>query len=142
MKRILFLITVLTIFGGAVKAQSADEKVIAANCKLLNQALITRDKALLERLVATKLSYGHSNGDVEDKTTFVKNVVDKKPIYVTINIPSQTINIADNNAIVRQTQELKVIKEDKETDLKIGNLLIWQKQGKAWKLLVKQGFKL
>lgn len=142
MKKALFLLMMLTAFGTIVKAQSVDEKAVAVNCKLLSQGLITRNKALLERLTATKLSYGHSNGDVEDKATFVKNVLDKKPIYVVINIPNQTIQIAGNNAVVRQIQELKVIKEGKESDLKIGNLLVWQKQGKAWKLLVKQGFKL
>lgn len=126
----------------AAKAQSADEKSVAANCKLLNQGLITRNKKLLENLATDELSYCHSNGDVENKTAFVKNVMDKKVIYEAINIPQQTIQIAGNNAIVRQTQELKVIKAGKKIDLKIGNLLIWQKQGKTWKLLAKQGYKL
>ena len=130
------------MFNTAAKAQSADEKAVAANCKLLNQGLITRNKKLLESLAANGLNYGHSNGDVENKAVFVKNVMDKKVIYVSINVPNQTIQIDGNNAIVRQTQELKVIKAGKQTDLKIGNLLIWHKEGKNWKLLVKQGYKL
>ncbi len=142
MRKILFLMITLAISGAAVKAQSADEKAVAANCKLLSQGLITRNKKLLENLASTDLSYGHSSGDVEDKTTFVKNVMDKKVIYVAINVPVQTIKMAGDNAIVRQTQQLKLIKAGKPTDLKIGNMLIWHKQGKDWKLLAKQGFKL
>jgi len=132
----------LAAFGKAAKAQSADEKAVAANCKLLNQGLISRNKQLLEGLAANGLSYGHSNGDVETKAVFVKNVIDKKVTYVAINIPKQTINIVGDNAIVRQIQELKLIKDGKKVDLKIGNMLIWHKEAKAWKLLAKQGYKL
>lgn len=78
MKKVLFLLMMLTAFGTIVKAQSVDEKAVAVNCKLLSQGLITRNKALLERLTATKLSYGHSNGDVEDKATFVKKCFRQK----------------------------------------------------------------
>ena len=132
----------MAVFGTAAKAQSADENAVASNCKLLNQGLISRNKHLLESLAANGLSYGHSNGDVETKAVFVKNVMNKKVTYVAINIPNQTISIVGDNAIVRQVQELKLIKDGKKTDLKIGNLLIWHKEAKTWKLVAKQGYKL
>jgi hypothetical protein len=142
MKKILYLFSLLLILSVTVKAQSADEKAVAAKCLLLSKGLITRDSKLLKSLTSSKLSYGHSNGNVEDQAAFIKAVVDKTTIYQAINIPKQEISVVNTIAIVRQVQELKLLKDTVKSDLKIGNLLIWQKTSGAWKLLVKQGFKL
>ena len=49
--------------------------------------------------------------------------------------------IAGPNAISRFTLTGELESEGKVTHIAIGVLMVWQKQGNAWKLLARQGFK-
>ena len=142
MKKILYLITLLVTVTITLKAQTADEKAVAEAGKQLNQGLITRNIKLLENLTAPELSYGHSNGNIENRTAFLKAVSAGNVRYVSINASKQTIQVTGDNAITRHVQDLKLVKDGKPTDLIIGNLLVWHKYNGKWKLVAKQGFKL
>ena len=55
-------------------AQSADEKAVADAVENMRKVMLAPDKAALENLAADELSYGHSNGLIEDKAAFVENL--------------------------------------------------------------------
>lgn len=141
-RRVFYLFTLLLMLGTAAKAQSADEKAIAEAGKQLNQGLITRNTKLLEMLVAPELSYGHSNGNIEDRAAFIKAIFDGHIHYISIAVSKQVIHVTGDNAVTRHIQDLKLIKDGKPTNLKIGNVLVWHKYNGKWKLTVKQGYKL
>ena len=142
MKKIVCLFTLLVALNITVKAQTADEKAVAKAGVQLNQGLINRDIKLLTNLVAAELSYGHSNGNIEDKKAFLNAVATGPVKYISIDISKQTIKVNGNNAITRHIQDLKLVNDGKPTDLNIGNLLVWHKYNGKWKLVAKQGFKL
>lgn len=142
MKKILYLFTLLLALTITVQAQTADEKAVAEAGSQLNQGLINRDIKLLDDLVAPELSYGHSSGNIETKTTFLE-AVSKGPVrYLAINLTNQTIQVNGDNAITRHTQDLDLVNNGTPSKLKIGNMLVWHKYNGKWKLVAKQGFKL
>jgi len=122
-------------------AQSTDEKEVADRVENLRKAMIAADKAVLIKLTAEELSYGHSSGLVEDKAAFVDALVKGKSAFKSIILTDQTIKIAGDVAIVRHhfTGETNNNNVPGKIDLFV--LLIWQKQNSEWKLLARQAVK-
>jgi hypothetical protein len=125
----------------AAKAQSQN-KDIESSIDALNKAMISQDKTILENLTAEELSYGHSTGAVENKSEFEKNVLNGTVKFSSIENTNQQIGLADNVAIVRCVSAIKGTNNGAVLDIRIGILMIWQKQGANWKLLARQGYKL
>src|SRR5438270_498759 len=101
-KHFIYLI-MLTGIANTSMAQSKDESAVAAAVESLKKAMIDADKAGLQKLTAEQLSYGHSSGKVEDKPTFIENIVSGKSDFVTIDLTNQTIAVSGDAAIVRHT---------------------------------------
>lgn len=124
-----------------INAQSW-KKDVESSVDALNKAMISQDKQVLEKLTMEELSYGHSTGVVENKSTFVKNVLSGTVKFLQIDNGDQTEDLAGDNAIVRTICSIKGTRDGAPLDLKIGILMIWKKTGSDWKLLARQGYKL
>ena len=144
MKKIAYslLVSFLFILYGNAQVPSADEKQVAEAVETFKKALISADKNLLTSITADELSYGHSSGKVEDKAAFINGVLTDPIRFNEINLQEQTIKIAGNTAIVRHIFDSKVTNNGSPGEIKIRNLLIWQKQNKKWKLLARQAFRM
>lgn len=142
MRKIITLVILVSSLTTTIKAQSSDEKAVAAIVETFRQAMINGNTSELERLTASELSYGHSSGVIEDKTAFVESLATGKSDFVTINLTDQTIKIANDVALVRHKLFGEINDGNKANTVKLGVLLIWQKQKGEWKLLARQAFKL
>ena len=142
MKMILSLLLFCLVSTTILLAQTADEKAVAAAVEKFRKAMIAADKATLESMSANELSYGHSNGLIEDKAAFVDQFVTGKSVFLTINLSDQTIQIANDAAIVRHrlTGDTNNNKVPGKVDLVV--LTVWQKQKGEWKLLARQAAKI
>ena len=138
----LFIFTMGLTFFSYAQSSSADEKQVAEAIETFRKAMISADKNLLESITAPELSYGHSSGKVEDKAAFVNGVINDPIRFNEINLQEQTIKIAGNTAIVRHIFDSKVTNNGSPGEIKIRNLLIWQKQNNKWKLLARQAFRM
>jgi ketosteroid isomerase-like protein len=118
------------------------KKDIESAINALNKATISQDGPTLEKLTATDLSYGHSTGLVENKTAYLKNILSGSTKFLQIDNADQTINLSGNIIIVRNICSIKGTKDGAPLDIKIGVLMIWNKEGADWKLLARQGYKL
>ena len=126
----------------SASAQSTDEQEVAAAVENLRKAMIDADKSALENLAAEEISYGHSNGLVQDKAAFVEAIASGKNVFKTIHLSGQTIRVAGNTALVRHTFDAEVVNNGTSGAAHIGVLLVWQKQKGKWKLLARQAVKL
>lgn len=140
-KRFIYLI-VLTGVMNVAMAQNKEEAAVTAAVENLRKAMVDGDKAGLQNITADQLSYGHSSGKVEDKTTFVDNIVTGKSDFVTIDLTNQTIAVSGDAAIVRHTLSATTNDGGKPGSVKLNILLIWQKQKGQWKLLARQAVKV
>ena len=138
--RLSWLLACLLSFSIA-NAQSGIKEV-EASVNNLNAAMISKDKSTLDKLTADELSYGHSTGVVQDKSSFMNDILSGPTTFMKIEASGQTINLAEDIAIVRNTSSISGTSKGAPLDLKIGVLMIWKKQAGNWKLLARQGFKL
>src|SRR6201986_5245460 len=101
--KIMFLSVLLALATAPVFAQSKDEQSVGAAVESLRKALIDPDKATLDALVTDDLTYGHSNGNLQDKATFEEALLNKSSDFVTIDLSQQTIKVDGATAWVRHT---------------------------------------
>jgi hypothetical protein len=141
MKIILNLFFFILILNFSTYAQSKDEKEVASAVENLKTAMIEGNKQKLERIVSNELSYGHSNGMIEDKDAFVETLASGKADFQTMDITDQKITISGNTALVRHNFTARIKEGETINNANLGILLVWQKQQGQWKLLARQAFK-
>ena len=141
MKKVLQIIIFSLTFSTVVIAQSKDEKEVADAVTKLNEALADADSIALYNLTADELSYGHSTNKLQNKTQFIDDVIHGAD-FLNIDATDQTITIAGNNAIVRHIFSARLVNNGTQNDVRIGVLMVWQKQKGKWKLLARRGYKI
>ncbi len=141
MKRSLILF-VFILINSLLSAQSKEEKAVADCVESLRQAMVSADGNTLDELTAEKLSYGHSNGLIEDKKEYIRKITSGENVYVKLNHSNQSVSISGDAAIVRLQFQAETIADGKPGASKLYVLMVWQKQGKKWKLLARQGVKI
>ena len=123
-------------------AQAADEAAVAQSIETLRQGIVQQDKAKLDQVCASQISYGHSDGRSETKEQFIHGVMNRKPTQKSLTFPEMKVSVVGNNAIARHIYLGESELDGKVTNTRIGALQVWQKQDSGWKLLARQGFKL
>jgi len=140
MKTLLLL--VLCTCSLMLRAQTADQKAVAAAVETMRKAMLDGDKATLEKIAADALTYGHSSGKMEDKAAFVDALVTRKSDFKKIELLDQVITVSGDVALVRHKLTGETNDNGKLSPVNIGVLLVWQKLGGQWKLIGRQAFKL
>ncbi len=131
------LFFLITSYGSS---QSAEEQSVATAVENLRKAMVSADKTPLSNLTSTDLSYGHSNGTLENKAAFIEVIMSGKNDYSSIEISDQTIKIIGNTAVVRH--KFVSVMEGSTNLTNLGVLQVWQKKKGKWELLARQAFKL
>lgn len=143
------MMSLVTVLAGGVMAQGGmpveqgkDEKAVSAAVEALRKAMVDPDKAALEKLTMPQLSYGHSNGMVQNQTVFIEALTSKQSDFVNINLSEQSITVVDRTAIVRHILSADTNDGGKPGHVNLSILLIWQKQKGEWRLLARQAVKV
>lgn len=141
---LLYFAVVLVSFSGWTQNKSAnkEETEVAARVESLRQALIDADANKLKDLTSGDLSYGHSSGVVQNQSIFIEKLINGESDFVSIEFQNQTIEIIGDVAIVRHNLAAHTKDSGMDKDIKIGNMLVWQKQKSKWVLIARQAFKL
>lgn len=142
MRKLLLIIIALITIHTATMAQSPSEKEVLAVVETMRKAMMSADKAALEKIASDDLSYGHSSGLIEDKATFVHSIVSGKFGFVKIAFPDLSVKVYDNTAVVRHKITGDTLNDGKPATVNIGVLLILLKQKGEWKLVARQAYKL
>lgn len=143
MKKIYFLILTLLTMNINGNSQSNEDQQVAGAVETLKKAIVDADRAQLDAIAADDLVYGHSSGRVQSKAEFIEEIATKNPIdYLSVSLTDQTIKVSGNMAIVRHIYSSEIINNGAPGSLKIGNMLVFQKQNGKWRLLARQAYKL
>ena len=119
-----------------------EENDVAAAVERLRAAMLSGKAADLSAVAADNLIYVHSDGLIETKAEFVETIVSGRSVFVTIDLSDQQIKVTGDTAIVRHILEAKTNNNGVPGFVKIGILLVWQKQNGEWKLLGRQAQKV
>lgn len=142
MKKV-FLIAALFLAGLTTFAQSADEKAVSESVEKLRKAIVDADEATLSKLTSPLLTYGHSNGLLEDKKEFIRAITSGESHFTKIDLSDQTVTISGDVAIVRHKLMGDTHNKGKDpAQVRLGVMYAWQKVKGNWLLVGRQAFKL
>jgi ketosteroid isomerase-like protein len=141
MKKMIYLIFALLVFNTA-QAQSKDSVQVVKAVNHLADLMVNPDKAALEALVSDRVSYGHSGGKLEGRTSFIESLTSGSSDFVKINLTDQSIQLFGKTAIVRNKLFASTNDGGKPGEVKLALILVWQKQQKTWQLIARQAVKL
>ena len=120
--------------------QTGKEGAVSAAVEALRKAMISGDKAELEKLAAAELSYGHSSGRIEDKAEFIAALVSGTSGFSAIELSDQTVNVIDQIALVRHVFNGK--RKADGSNMKLAILTVWMQRQGDWRLIARQAAKL
>lgn len=125
-----------------VTAQDKNREDVEKAVIQLKDAMLSGQEASLMAISSKNLTYGHSNGVIEDQEAFVYALASGNNNFTSITLSDQTVEVLGKIALVRHN--LTGNTHNKGADpatVNLGVLLVWQKEGKNWKLLARQAFK-
>lgn len=137
MKKIILCVALVIAFTNSF-AQSKDEKSAEAAVSFLVKALESSNKTDLETIASEELSYGHSNGLVEDKKAFVEALTNGSSDFENIKTSNQTIKITGNLALVRHRLDAATLNKGVKGEIHLNILYVFRKEKGEWKLLARQ----
>jgi Domain of unknown function (DUF4440) len=136
----------IALFGlGACSAMpdgQAGAPDAVASAEKLRVLMVDPNAAGLNALLADSLSYGHSGGKLDTKTSFVADLLSGASDFVTIEITGQTVSRSKDITVIRHTLTAQTNDSGKPGNVKINILQVWQLQDGAWKLLARQAIRV
>jgi hypothetical protein len=143
MKKVLFSVFLFLCATAFSFAQNADEKAVAAFVEKLRVAIIGANEAELRKLTSPMLTYGHSNGLIEDQNEFIRALTSTESKFTKIDLSDQTITVTGNIAMVRHKLTGETHNKGKDpASVRLGVFMVFQKIKGNWLLVGRQAFKL
>ena len=107
------------------------------------ETMLAPDQSKFEALTSPILTYGHSNGLVEDRETCIASMVTGKFKFLSVELSEQTIALEGKTAVVRHIFYAHTHDEGKEAgEVRLKVLQIWHEEGGDWHLLARQAVKI
>ena len=133
MMRKLFVI--ITLFA-SVQSWAQVDKVID-NMKRFHQ-LIVEKRFYFDQYIHSDLSYGHSNGWVENSDEFQSNLRNNVITYHSFKEDSVTAAADKKVAHIRFIADIEVTLRGVRSTHKLRVLEVWVRKGKSWLLFARQ----
>ena len=142
MKNLLFA-SVFVLMSVVASAQSANLDQVWNRVEALTKAIFeTKDSVALLDLVSSRVTYGHSGGNVEDKATMIQKAVANKTSYKNIVFEKVSADVEGNTAIVRHNFRATSIENGTEIPLNLAVLQVWKKENGKWRIWARQAVKV
>ena len=133
--------TILFFFLVAFASAQTDEEKLVTTLKEFHQALVNKNTVSINQQTDKALSYGHSNGWVENKTDIIKDLETGYISYQGFKEDSITVAINGNMANVRFVADITATMKATTTTFHLKVLEVWVKKGKRWVLFARQAVK-
>ena len=140
MKKLLFGSLVLFLFNSSFA--QIDSIGLKNAMKQLDKALLQKDETVLRSVLHKDLSYGHSNGWIQNKNDILKDFTSGKLTYNKIeNNSSAIIVITKGYATVKTNTNAEGVVNGTAFNLKLHIMQFWIKTKKGWQLIARQSAK-
>jgi hypothetical protein len=122
-----------------VSTAQTDEEKLTTTLKEFHQALVNKNTVSINQQTDKALSYGHSNGWVENKNEMIKNLETGYTKYQGIKEDSLSVVINGNMAHARFVGDYTVsLNGGAMNTYHLKVLEVWVKKGKRWVLFARQ----
>lgn len=139
MKKVLFILFIGFL---PVVSFAQDQKQTEVMMKMLalRNALINKDSIALDDVLASDVTYGHTNGLIQTKAQLIRSVISKEQDYKNIIPSDMNIRIYDNTAVVTMKSSVIMIYHGNPLNMDMYITLVWIKKNK-WQLVARQSVK-
>ena len=117
-----------------------DRQALEITVEQLHKAMVAADSVQLANLTSDELTYGHSTGRIEDKSTYIDNVLHADH-YKSVDFTDQDLTIDRDAAWVRGIIHIVLMVDGKESPITLKVLYVFTKQDGYWRLLSRQAVK-
>ncbi len=108
---------------------------------MFHQALVNKNTITINQQTDKALSYGHSNGWVENKSELIKDLENGTISYESIKEDSITIIMNGNIANVRFVGDYTATMKNQQNTYHLKVLEVWIKKENRWVLFARQAVK-
>jgi hypothetical protein len=136
----LFIISFLSA-SIAGFTQTTDEVKLTATVKEFHQSLVKKNTISLNQQTDKALSYGHSNGWVENKGDLIKDLETGYISYQQIKEDSINILMNGTMANVRFLADITATQKGVTNSFRLKVLEVWVKKSNRWVLFARQAVK-
>ena len=130
----IFLIIAL-VFCSRVFAQQSDELI--KRSQAFHKALVAKS-ADLSSFLDAKLSYGHSNGWLENRQELLEHIETGVMNYLEFSEDSIVADMQDNIGYLRFVTTLKASLRGTQATFRLRVLEVWRKEDNNWVLYARQ----
>lgn len=123
------------------KSKEKKDPQLLKALETFRKAMIDSDKPALESVISEKVSYGHSDGVIENKIEFIRNIHSGKYSFISFDIKDPQISFHGKTAVVRHTLDAETNDNNLPGRVNLFILLIWKKEKGNWQLIARQAVK-
>jgi len=134
------LVILLLISFVFANAQTEEGKLITT-IKEFHQALVQKNIVSINQQTEKALSYGHSNGWVQNKDDIIKDFQTGLISYQSYKEDSVNVFMSGNIANVRFVADINATLRGNAISNHLKVLEVWVKKGKRWLLFARQAVK-
>lgn len=120
---------------------SGPTEAVAQAAEKLRLAMLEGDELTLNALTDEHLTYGHSQGMIQNRSEFVRYLVGPKAPgkFNAISLSEQSIQVLGDVAVIRHTFDAENARPDGSTSkAHIHGLQVWKQDKAGWKLVARQ----
>ena len=140
--RFLTLLFCLFFFVGFSQTYSKKEKALLIQVSKLDSLMENNNSKILE-LFSDDVSFGHSNGWIQNKDDFKKDFESGKVKYQSVKQTElKELKIKNKFANVRRIIAVKGLYKNETFEMKLSVLEFWIQQKGIWKLWSRQSVKI
>ena len=136
---IILLIVFSPIFSFA-QQYSPQQTEVMMRMLVLRNALINKDSAALDDVLASDVSYGHTSGLIQTKAQLIHSVMSKDQDYQNIVPSDMNIRMYDNTGVVTMKSTVIMNYQGKPLNMDMYVTLVWIKKNK-WQIVARQSVK-
>ena len=135
----MFLLPLLFMVGVSAQTPTEVEKLDDR----WGKAIVARDAATLDKLLADDLIYGHASGVLDTKGSYLGKIKSGKQVYATLERKNVLVRILDaNNAMTHSWMHVTGTNQDGKFDDKVMMLHVWVRKSGRWQLAAHQTAKV
>lgn len=140
MIRLLVLLFPIVVFANV--QESKVEKDVLTAMHTWRQAMVARDRAMLDALYAPGLDYAHSNGKHENKAEAIAAVVDGKDRIESLELTDTAVTVYGATAVVKAKIVMRLTNGETTTTLHLDVLHVWIRNGTHWQMAARHAARL
>ncbi len=131
----LLLSLALALSAFAADMRETDQKAVRAAVEAFNKAAAAGDRAVLDKLLASDVIYGHSSAKIENKQEAVDALVKSKVRFEWTG--DYTVSVYGKTAVVHGLSVAHNNTNGKMTDIPLDILQVWVNNGKGWTMVAR-----